>query len=481
MHIKKLPFEIVSTILEEVVESNIRDGPMYTFGLTQVPVPLRKASVQRYVKGPIQPEMLRWDATSGIRRVCWQWHEWAIEYALRSVSINRYKGGERWAELSNRRSSYLLYELIDRPTGTAVYRDPLASLKQTIKTFNDFPELASKVKRMWFQGFYTPETNRLIADLLRNCRQLASMSIPWTTIRYLDSKTWRTIVPGRGGSLESLEFQCVEPTFQQAAERGNHIIFEPLQSLDLSQLRRLKLLGDTTFMPITDHDLSAVARTATHLEEFHVTCTSNVTIEGVMAIVKASRDTLRVLEHSPLSQHGFRYPHVGSSSRCEHLCDTLRSCARLRTLSISLPSACADLFTREDARFNGDLQVRALHICGYEGNLPTPAATDALQALLQAARGLVRRGAESCVPRDIYVEVFFVKCIFEPGFGLVHGDFALAQISSNGLWPANMGPSGKGPYGNVGLDDKDEERPFQCIDEDEFLTGVHRRLQSISS
>ncbi|KAJ4330465.1 hypothetical protein N0V95_010052 [Ascochyta clinopodiicola] len=480
MHIRELPFEIVSAILKEVVESNIHDGPMYTFGLTQAPLPLRKSSVQRYVKGLVRPEMLRWDATSDIRRVCWQWHEWAVEYALRSVSISRFRGGERWAELSNRRSSYPLYELIENPTGIAVYRDPLASLKQTLQTFNDFPELAFKVKRMWIHGFYTAETNRLIADLLQSCKRLASLSIPWTTIRYLDSETWRTIIAGRGRSLASLEFQCIEPMLQHVVEKGNHITFDPLQSIDLSQLRRLKIFGDTTFMPITDNDLFAIARTATHLEEFHVTCTSHVTIEGVMAIVKASRDTLRVLEHSPQSQQDYPYPQPGSLSRCEHLCDTLRSCARLQTLSISLPSACADLFTREDLRFSGDLQVRARHICGYEGSLPPSTMTNALHALLKAARGLVRRSAEGCAPRDINVEVSFAKCIFEPGFGLVHGDFALAQASVNGLWPANMRPSGKAPYGVVGLDDEDEARPFQCIDEDEYLLGVHQGLHSIS-
>lgn len=361
-----------------------------------------------------------------------------------------------------------------------MYRDPLASLKHTLKTFHDFPELASKVKRMWFHGFYTAETNRLIADLLRNCKQLASLSIPWTTVRYLDSETWQSITAGRSRSLASLEFQCVEPMLQQVVERGNHIIFDPLQSVDLSQLRRLKILGDTTFMPITDNDLFAVARTATHLEEFHVTCTSHVTIEGVMAVAKASRDTLRVLEHSPQSQQDRRYPQPGSSSHCEHLCHALRSCARLQTLSISLPSACADLFTREDVKFRGDLQVRTRHICGYKGSLPTPSMTSALQALLRAARGLVRRSAESCVPRDINVEVSFAKCIFEPGSGLVHGDFALAQASSNGLWSTKMRPSGKGPYRCIGLDDEDDTRPFQCIDEDEFLMSVNQGLYSIS-
>lgn len=94
MQIKDLPYEIISKILEEVAEANIRDGPTYTFGLSQAPMPLQKAPLQRYVRGPVPPEMLKWDATGVIRYVCWQWHEWALEYALKSVYIRRWKGGE---------------------------------------------------------------------------------------------------------------------------------------------------------------------------------------------------------------------------------------------------------------------------------------------------------------------------------------------------------------------------------------------------
>lgn len=94
MQIKELPFEILSKILEEVAEANIRDGPTYTFGLSQAPLPLQKSTLQRYVRGPVPPEMLKWDAITAIRTVCWQWHEWALEYALKNVYIRRWKGGE---------------------------------------------------------------------------------------------------------------------------------------------------------------------------------------------------------------------------------------------------------------------------------------------------------------------------------------------------------------------------------------------------
>ncbi|CAO2656891.1 Nn.00g056940.m01.CDS01 [Neocucurbitaria sp. VM-36] len=481
MNINDFPYEVLSKILEEVAKANIRDGPTYTFGLSQAPLPLQRATLQRYVRGPVPPELLKWDATSALRSVCWKWHEWSLEHSLKDLYIRRWKGGERWAELSNRRESYPLYELIDRPTGTAVYRDPFASLKRTVSICHDFPQVASKVKRMWVHGFYTAETDRLVFESLKKCNNLTSLSLPWTTIRHLDAQSWRTILMGSGRPLESLELQCVDPTSQQAADKENQVDLEPLQSANFSQLRRLKIFGDTTFMPVTDNDLFAIARTATQLEEFHLTCNSSITIDGVMAIVKASRKTLRVLEHSPRSQDGFWHPHPGSPSDSEHLCETFRNCPKLETLSISLPSVCADIFSNEDVKFAGDLQVRALHLCKHEDGRSTQEATDALEKLLQQARRLINRRAESTIPRELYIEIFFADCIFEPGFESVHGDFSLGQISSDGHWPQNISFSGKGPYGSTGLYEKEEEGPFQRIDEAEFLVGVRRRLHSIQT
>jgi len=314
MNINDFPYEILTQILEEVTKANIRDGPTYTFGLQQAPLPLERAKLQRYVRGPVPPELLKWDATATLRSVCWKWHEWALEHSIKDVYIRRWKGGERWAELSNRRESYPLYELIDRPTGTAVYRDPFASLKRTVSICNDYPAVAAKIRRMWVHGFYTAETDRLVFQSLKNCTNITSLSLPWTAIRHVDAKAWRTVLIGTGKPLQSLELQCVDPTSQQATDKDNLVDLEPLQSVNFSQLRRLKIFGDTSFMPITNNDLFAIARTATQLEEFHLTCNSSITIDGVMAIVKASRKTLRVLEHSPRSQDGFWHPHPGSPS-----------------------------------------------------------------------------------------------------------------------------------------------------------------------
>lgn len=94
MQIKDFPYELISRILVEVAEANIRAGPAYTFGLSQAPLPFQISPTQRYVKGPISPQMLKWDASYVVRNVCWRWHEWALEYALKAVYIRRWKGGE---------------------------------------------------------------------------------------------------------------------------------------------------------------------------------------------------------------------------------------------------------------------------------------------------------------------------------------------------------------------------------------------------
>jgi hypothetical protein len=198
-----------------------------------------------------------------------------------------------------------------------------------------------------------------------------------------------------------------------------------------------------------------------------------------MAIVKASRKTIRVLERSPRSCNSFVHPHPGTLGAGEHFCEILRSCPRLQTLSVALPSVCACL-SDENVDFSGDLQVRALRHCRHEDRWSAQEATNALQELLQEARCLIGLCARSTIPRELYVELFVADCIFEPGCRSVHGDFTLAHISSDGLWPQNGHLSGKGPYGSTGQSQKGGEGPFHCISEAEFLYGVGSGFHSLS-
>ncbi len=176
-----------------------------------------------------------------------------------------------------------------RPLGTPVYRDPFSCLRTTVDLLARYPNVAAQVRRLWFNGFYTPENDVQIFSALRWCSNLKSVCLPWTTVRHIGAEEWAQLLQGNNGNggrgLESLELMSVDLTESQSKETAaaGAVDLRPLESplLDFSSLRRLKLFGNTSFMPINDDDLKAVARTATSLEEFHITALSTVTIEGM--------------------------------------------------------------------------------------------------------------------------------------------------------------------------------------------------------
>jgi len=489
MHINDFPLEILTCILEEAAKLNERDGVTFTFGLAQPPLPGQKAKLQRYIRGPVPPALIKWDSTNSIRKVCSVWHEWALSYAMKDVFVRKWRGSERWAELSQTREQYGLYELIEKPSGAAVYRNPYQTLHRTGDVLSRYPNVADKVRRMWFDGFYISETDAQISSIIRGCANLTSISIPWTTLRHLGPEEWQELLVRKSGvRLKSLELMAVDLTESQMKDPKNQVDLKPLESplVNFGSLKRFKLFGDTSFMPVNDQDLLAIARTATNLEEFQLTCISTVTINGVMAIVKASQKTLRVLEHSPRSDDGFFHPHPGSlADSDEHLCEILSKCPRLEDLSVSLPSMCATIFSNPNVRWTGDLQVRALQLCEHHHRKPNEpprrrrdsvrTVNDSLQELLDQARRLVHTRNNGTIPANppLTVELFFADFIFDPHLSVVHGDFQTAEMLSNGMWPQTRSLSRKGPYGTTGLYGKEEEETlFEKVPESEFLRGL---------
>ena len=93
--INDLPYELLSAILEEAAEFNIQENAQYTYGLSQAPEPLQDVQMQRVVRGQVPPDTLKWNAVDAIRQVNRQCHQWASEYALRSLFITRWRGSER--------------------------------------------------------------------------------------------------------------------------------------------------------------------------------------------------------------------------------------------------------------------------------------------------------------------------------------------------------------------------------------------------
>lgn len=198
---------------------------------------------------------------------------------------------------------------------------------------------------------------------------------------------------------------------------------------------------------------------------------------GVMAIVRASQKTLRVLEHSPRSDDGFWHPHPGHLSNGEHICSLLASCPRLEDLSVSVPSMCTELFSNTAVRWKGDCQVRALGLCGDDGNKRSNTSFYELRNLLNRARELIYARGHGTMPAELTLELFFADMIFDPHLRMVHGDFQEAEEACGGTWPGIKNLSGKGPYGSTGLyGKKEEEGLFECIDEEELFAGLARNL-----
>lgn len=492
MHINDLPTEILHHILGHAAELNAALGVAYTYGLSQVePRQKTTSKVTRAIRGPVSADSRRWDAVSAVRQTCKSWHQWALDQAVRDLYVRRWRGSERWSNLTIKRHMYNVYEMIHDPSGIFVYRNPYEELEQTGKLFATYPAMTSSVRRVWFSGFFTSEAEALIFKVLRSCRSLTSISIPWTLLRHGSADDWVHTLGIHASddiALESLELQAVCLPEQLTDLSATKIDRQPLLNprVDFSRLKRLKLFGNTTFMPVCDSDLRAISRTATNLEEFHVTCLSTVTIRGVLDIVRAAQSTLRVLDYSPRSQDGFYHPDPGMVDPDEHICDILTKCPKLKDLSISVPSVCPHIFSRDDVPWQGECQIRALRLCGQhhhhharEASSTQPpqqstAQSNAtrLQHLLNEARELIDNRRRTRHP-DLFVELFFADCIFDPHAHVVHGDFALAQILSNGLWPEDKTRSSKGPYGSTGLYGKGEG-DWDVVREEEWFEALER-------
>ena len=478
MNINHLPIEILSDILLLATKANEEEGASFTYGLTQAPLPLQKAKLSKYVRGPVTAESLRWDATASLRQVCPTWHDWSLSYNLEHVFERRWRGSERWAELSSNRRKASLYELMDRPSGCAVFRDPNSSLKATDRIFSLLPHMTNHVRRLWFNGFYTAETDKLILSIVSECHELQFLSVPWTVLRRSTAEDWIDLLnvnTGVGSALHSLELQAVCLSKDQAEALEKETSPDALEDprVDFSALKRLKIFGNTLHKPISDNDLHLIAQTATNLEVLDITNLSTISVAGMLALVKASRNTLQVLEHSPRSDDGFYHPYPGHLASNEHICELLTSLPRMRDLSISIPYMCADLFSNLEVQWVGECQVRATDLCGCDSSTPAAERAQKLRKVFTAARDLIE--ARRRLGHQLSIELFFAGCIFEPEKNLVHGDFVLSEIRSNGVWPRGKQVSTKGPYGTTGVYGKEDDGVnWDAIWEDEYVLAVEQ-------
>ncbi|KAL9099592.1 MAG: hypothetical protein Q9163_004936 [Psora crenata] len=473
LSIMDLPYELLSTILYKAAQFNSRDNKHYTYGLSQAPEPALEVSAQRVVRGNVPADAQKWNAVAAIRLVNRQWHSWALEYALRDLYIRRWKGSERWMQSRD------LSNLHGDPSSIAVYRNPFESLHGTLKLFTAHPAVGIWVRRVWFDGFYSAEANAKIFAMLRLCDNLAYVTLPWTALRYGTVNDWSNLLGGnsQGRSIESLELLAVNLKRSQIDKQANGTDNRPLDSpqVNFKSLQRLKIQGHSNFLPITDADLVAIARTAAQLRAIHVTGRGSLTNHGIGALAEASRETVEIIEHFPLAAAASLELFVSSPDRVpeEHLCSRLLACPRLRNLSLSIFSICPELFANTAVRWVGEVRIRTRTICGHAADelKASPAARDSLWQTLDNARALMEsRGTENA---ELDIEVFIGDWIFELGRRRVHGNFTLARTLADGTWPAQEETSGKGPYGQNGLFGKDEG-DWTAVGEDVFRDGLRK-------
>ena len=281
-------------------------------------------------------------------------------------------------------------------------------------------------------------------------------------------------------SISSLELLAVDLKKSQIDNAANQIDKRPLNSpsVDFSGLKRLKIFGQSNFMPLINEDLIAMSITAVNLRNLHITGTASVTIDGIGALANSSNQTLETLEHSPLTANGFEHPDPNFlRGQTQHLCPRILECPRLRDLSLSLPSICEDLFSDASVNWSGEMQIRTGTVCGHHPVSLKTSETAQVKfwRILEQARSLMSLREQEGVELDI--EIYINDWIFEPRRYRVHGNLDVAEAASDGAWPTYKSRSSKGPYGQTGLYGK-VEGPYEVVSEDIFRQGLNKHYIS---
>lgn len=492
--IQSLPWEIISNILTLAADANISEGytRSYTYGLSQVTRTLQlhhKLQVQKHITGRVPSDTLRWNATDAIRRTCSTWHEWAMGYNLKELYVRRWRGGESWDPK---------FLALPSPSGgpltsdifPVVYQDPYRILKSTVALLQECPELNCHVRRLWYSGIYQFTNVTRIFEIIRRCDNLRSLTLPWSALRYGTVEDW-IYITNNLPRLTSLEFLGADLKKSQISGDSNievnHKALEDVR-VNFSKLRRLKIHGSSNVQPIVDADLWEIARTATNLEEFHVTGTSSVTIEGITALVSSSHKSLKVLNYAPLDPTTAGVTHLNPSPGMPkfHFCDIVASCPNLNDINVTVPHICEHIVCpppqySEDImaldtpqrllKWRGNATIRLPYggrTCIHpELPLEHPDNRAVLQSIFGAARVLQQMN------RDLSIELIIGNYTFNPATFSVSGDFREPKKIAEGMWePEGERESRKGPWGSTGVWGDMGGKSWTEIGEVDFFDGV---------
>lgn len=421
MAINDLPTEILHNILTRAVSANGTNEVRFTYGLRSS-FEARSSKVDRYVRSPSRDDFVAMDAAQAIRRVCTRWGSWVVCHTFQHIREQRPVGNERWADLTSCRAKYPLYELVDAPRGTIVKRDPHLNLRKTYKLLTQSSAVSQHVRRLWFDGFHTVTTDGWILSLAQACPNLEILTIPWTVLRRGRPEHWVALLKSTtsdGRALRSLEVRSSHLTVDEAHQLDRTNVSDPLRDPRVSfrRLRRLRLSGDTRGSPVTDNDLLAIAKTATNLRSLQVTGSSTITVHGVMAVAKASDQSLRLLEYRPLPLATDKVWHLPADEEA-HDCSILSALPRLVEFDISLPSVCAKLFANPASIWRGTCTVRSDRVCSRMHKDKSQDEAQRLEQLLRSAR--LRLSERARLRGPLMIEIIHAGLRFRPDQSLVH-------------------------------------------------------------
>jgi len=368
-----------------------------------------------------------------------------------------------------------------------VYQDPYQILKSTAALLQECPELSSHVRRLWFSGIYQFTNVTHIFDIIGRCDNVRSLTLPWSTLRYGAVGDW-VYITNNLPRLTNLEFLGADLKKSQISGDANvEVNYKALEDVrvDFSKLRRLGIRGSSNVQPIVDADLWEIARTATNLEEIHITGTSSATIEGITALVSSAHKALKVLNYAPLDQMTAGFTHLNPSPGIPkiHFCDIITSCPNLTDVNVTVSHICEHILCpppeySEDImaldtpqrvlKWHGNATIRLPyggHTCVHpELPLEHPDNWAVLQSIFGTARKLQQK--------SLLVEFVIGNYTFNPATFSVSGDFREPKKLAEGMWePEGEKESRRGPWGNSGVWEGMGSR-WTEIGEEDFFNGV---------
>ena len=482
--INDLPYELLSEILEHVIRSNVEQNILnrHNFDTELHARPDPDVRMQQLVQGRMTPDAVRWIASNSIRQVNSRWHGIALEYAYRDLYVLSWRGGERYAlpyvidilDHSNLCLRYMLSGVLRKTPAehlslaTSLESSPL--LKKTDELLENHPTLSSYIRRIWFDRYYEAKDTAMIFRILRQCKKLQDLLIPWTALRHGTVADWSSLFGSNvaGSCVTSLEIRAKNLSKRcPAMNKKNVFSNNTLESttVDFSNLACLRLFGSSRCMSITDEDLIAIARTARNLRELHVNA-AFLGSKGIGALINSSQSNLEVLELVGSSQLESKHLEYRNSYSHVQFPRLVAQCPLLRRLRLQSVRTCTDIFACDDIAWSGRVTIYV----GINSSFQVP-QLDTDTAVLFETLKQARHIMDSRVPSDkesVQIEIFTSGFIFEPRCAKVHGDFPTTHAFRD-PWLVEKKESDRieQMLGYV------REFPF-CITEDEFKDGLNK-------